>query len=253
MKLVDLNRRQWLRAAAFGPAFRLLAARKDFWDTKDPSTWTSGEKDIVLYQSPWAQQGFARIEKEKKGPSPGYGRDGRIGNDMPDTRPGVPAGGLKSVPIGEEIPKPPKPDTGPPIEFRVLARWETAKPVRLAGGPEVPEMTGQFYVIRLRGLPLMPPPKTKPGEEPPPNPNEGMLQAIKANSYLERNGKAPIRCDHLFTGSGNAVNEVLLFFPRTDPITLADKQVTLESRFVPFHLSIKFQLKDMVYRGELAL
>ena len=140
------------------------------------------------------------------------------------------------------------------MQFRVLARWETAKPVRgLAGGPEVPELTGQFYVIRLRGLPLMPPPKAQPGEAPP-NPNEGMLQAIRAGSRIERKDKPGIPCVHLFTGSGDTATEVLLFFPRgADPITLADKSVTLESQFLQFHLSVKFPLKDMVYRGELAL
>jgi hypothetical protein len=47
---------------------------------------------------------------------------------------------------------------------------------------------------------------------------------------------------------------VLLFFPRgADPITPADKVVTLDSRFSVFHLSIKFPLKEMLYKGELAL
>ena len=47
---------------------------------------------------------------------------------------------------------------------------------------------------------------------------------------------------------------MLLFFPRgADPIQVADKLVTLESWFAPFHLSIKFPLKDMMYKGELAL
>jgi hypothetical protein len=47
---------------------------------------------------------------------------------------------------------------------------------------------------------------------------------------------------------------VLLFFPRgADPITIADKVVTLESQFTAFHLSIKFPLKDMMFKGELAL
>lgn len=172
---------------------------------------------------------------------------------MPDVRPGVPPGGARSVPIGQEIPPIPNPDPGHPVQFRVLARWESAAPVRQAGGPEVPEMSGQFYVIRLRGLPLMPPPKAKPGETPP-NPNEGMLQAIKSGSGLERKDKPAITCAHLFTGSGETATEVLLFFPRAaDPITAADKLVTLESRFAMFHLSIKFPLKEMVYKGNLAL
>jgi len=114
-------------------------------------------------------------------------------------------------------------------------------------------LTGQFYVIRLRGLPLMPPPKAKPGEVAP-NPDEGMLQAIREGSLLERKNKPGIACAHLFTGSGDAATEVLLFFPRgVDPITVAEKVVTLESRFALFHLSVKFSLKEMLYKGELAL
>jgi hypothetical protein len=172
---------------------------------------------------------------------------------MPETKPGVSPGGVQSVPIGEPVPPVPKADSGPSVQFRVLVRWETAKPVRLAGGPEVPEMAGEFYVIRLRGLPLMPPAKVNPSE-PAPNPNEGMLQAIKEGSRLERTGKAAIPCAHLFTGSGDAARDVLLFFSRgSDAITMADKVVTLETRFTVFHLSIKFPLKEMVYKGELAL
>jgi hypothetical protein len=229
----------------------MRAARKGFW-VKDPARWSNEEKQILLFESPWAREGFARIE-EKKRTTVGYGNNGRPGVAAPDTRPGVPLGGVKSVPIGEPVPPFPQP-AGDPIQFRVLARWETAKPVRLAGGPEIPELTGQFYVIRLRGLPLMPPPKAKQGEAPPPDPNGDLLRAIKAGSRLERQGKAPIPCEHLFTGSGNASTEVLLFFPRMgDAIAIADKEVTLESRFSVFHLSIKFVLKDMIYKGELAL
>jgi hypothetical protein len=47
---------------------------------------------------------------------------------------------------------------------------------------------------------------------------------------------------------------VLLFFPRgVDPIMVAEKFVTLESRFALFHLSVRFPLKDMIYQGEQAL
>ena len=158
-----------------------------------------------------------------------------------------------SVPIGERPPPPPSTDTGQSIQFRVLARWESAKPVRLAGGPELPPETAQFYVIRLQGMPLLPPPKGKDAESLP-NPNEGVLEAIKQNSRIERKSKTPIPCAHLLTGSGESATELLLFFPRgTDPITAADKLVTLESRFGPFHLSVKFPLKEMLYKGALAL
>jgi len=230
----------------------LRAARKEFWEFKDPASWSNQEKQALLWQSPWAREGFARME-EKKQPTVGYGRNGKQGVELPDTRPGVPPGGVQSVPIGEPIPPVPKAG-GEPIQFRVLARWETAQPVRQAGGPEVPELTGQFYVIRLRGLPLMPTPKTKEGEPPPPDPNEGMLQAIRTGSRLERAGKVPIACAHLFLGSETPSPGVLLFFARgADPITIEDKVVILECRFSVFHLSIRFPLKDMMYKGVLAL
>jgi hypothetical protein len=232
----------------------LLAARKEFWDSKDAAGWSNDEKQAVLEQSPWARQGFARMEVENKRRTiPGYGSNGRPGGDMPETRTGIPQGGARSVPIGEALPPAPNPDPGHPVQFRVLARWETAKPVRLAGGPEVPELTGQFYVIRLRGLPLMPAPKAKPGEIAA-DPNEGMKQAIEKGTRLERKGKPGIPCAHLFSGSAGATTDVLLFFPRAmDPITVADRLVTLESRFGVFHLSVRFPLKDMMYKGELAL
>jgi len=254
MEEVVRTRRQWLKAApALMACSSLYAARKDFWESKDPAGWSEEEKQVILWQSPWAREGFARMEENKR-PAPGYTSSGKQGVQMPDIRPGVPPGGVKSVPIGEPVPPPPQPNTGDPVQFRVLARWETAAPVRLAGGPEVPELTGQFYVIRLRGLPLMPPPKVQPGEPPPPDPNEGMLLAIKQGTRLERAAKPAISCSHLFTGSGKASTEVLLFFPRAaDAITIADKVVTLESWFSVFHLSVKFPLKDMTYHGELAL
>ena len=192
--------------------------------------------------------------EQKLPPTVGYNSKGQQGLDMPDNRPGVGQTGVKSVPIGEPIPPVPKPGSGEPIQFRVLARWETAKPVRLAGGPEVPEPGGEFYIIRLRGLPLMPPPKVKPGEAAPPDPNEGLLPAIKDGTRLERARKPALSCARLFTRAGNAAPDVLLLFPRgADPITIADKVVTLESRFAAFHLSIKFPLKEMMYKGELAL
>jgi hypothetical protein len=238
-----VTRRRWLEAAALCAATPLLrAGRKEFWDTKDSAAWSTQEKDIVLYQSPWARDGFARIE-EKKSTEPGYNSNGTRGPQMPDLRPQSPTGGVNSFPIGQEIPPVPKVG-GEPIQFRVLARWETAAPVRLAGGPEVPEMSGGFYVLRLRGLPLMPPPAD----------NRAMLAAIESGSRLERNGKPAIPCAHLFAGAGKESTDVLLFFPRgTDPITIAEKIVTVESRFSVFHLSVKFMLKDMLYKGQLSL
>ena len=250
------TRRHLLRAATFWPAFRALqAARKEFWESKDPVGWSDEEKRILLGQSPWAREGMVRFEAEGKRPgAPGSYQGVAIpGGGVPGANPGAPPGAVESVPIGERPPPVPSTDKGQSIQFRVLARWESAQPVRLAGGPEIPGEAAGFYVIRLQGLPLLPPRKGKDGETVP-NPNEGMLDAIKQGSRLERKDKMAVPCAHLLTGSGKSATEVLLFFARgTDPITVADKAVTLESRFGPFHLSVKFPLKDMMYQGALAL
>jgi hypothetical protein len=250
------TRRCLLRAATAWPAFHALqAARKEFWESKNPADWSNEEKRILLGQSPWAREGMARFEVERKraGATGSYQGVARPGGDVPGANPGVPPGAVASVPIGERPPPVPSTDTGQSVQFRVLARWESAKPVRLAGGPELPEGTARFYVIRLQGMPLLPPPKSKDGESVP-NPNEGMLEAIQQGSRIERRGKIAIPCVHLLTGSGESVTELLLFFGRgADPIAVGEKAVTLESRFGPFHLSVKFPLKDMMYQGALAL
>jgi hypothetical protein len=249
------TRRRLLQAAAMwaGAARTLQAARKEFWESKDPAGWTDEEKRILLGQSPWAREGIVRFEAEGKRPTGPYQGVARPGGGVPGALPGAPPGAVESVPIGERPPPVPSTDTGQSVQFRVLARWESAEPVRLAGGPQMPEGDAGFYVIRLQGMPLLPPPKGKDGENVP-NPNEGMLEAIKQNSRIERKDKAAISCAHLLTGSGKSVTELLLFFARgADPITVGDKAVTLESRFGPFHLSIKFPLKDMLYKGSLAL
>lgn len=247
--------------SGFSNATLLRAAvRKEFWANRDPASWTAEEKEALLERSPWAQVGFARMEVESKlraaAASRVTGGRGRLGDSVQaPTKPGE-----TGVPLGEKPPPVPNMHPGEEVRFPVLARWETATAVRLAGGPPLPELAGEFYVIRLRGLPLMPPPKaTKPsrgGEVAAgANPNEGMLQAIKEGSQLERRDKPAIQCANLFTGSGDAWNQVLLFFARKSDhsIAVADRVVTLESWFAPFHLSVKFPLKDMVFKGELSL
>ena len=248
------TRRRLLQAATIWPAFHALAAaRKEFWENKDAAEWSAEEKRILLGQSPWAREGIVRFEVERKRATGPYEGVAGPGGNIPGANPGATPGTIASVPIGEPPPPVPSTDTGQSVQFRVLARWESAKPVRLAGGPELPEGTARFYAIRLQGMPLLPPPKGREGGSVL-NPNQGMLEAIQQNSRIERKDKIAISCAHLLTGSGESATELLLFFERgADPITVGEKAVTLESRFGPFHLSVKFPLKDMMYKGALAL
>src|ERR1035441_7759691 len=60
------TRRRLLQAATIWPAFRALqAARKEFWESKDPADWSNEEKLGLLGQSPWAREGMVRFEVER--------------------------------------------------------------------------------------------------------------------------------------------------------------------------------------------
>ena len=251
---MPLTRRRPLLAAVLALLVSALQAghHREFWQSEDPATWDNDEKATLLGNSPWAREGVLQLETGGGRPSP----DGGAGawSSEPAAPNGMPrnvAGSSGTVPIGQPVP--PRPSApGSPVQFGVLARWETAEPVRLAGVPELPAGTAGFYVIRLRGMPLLPP--GKGSEETIRSRNQAMLVAIKEQTRLERKDGSAISCTHMFTGSGDAASEVLLFFPRGEnPISAGEKWVTLESRFAPFHLSIRFVLKDMVFHGRLAL
>ena len=244
------TRRHLLRAVAIWPAIHALhAARKDFWESKDPSTWTAEEKSTLLSDSPWARAGVAQFDTGKRPPKP-YEGIARPGGGTPGANPGMnnPTGAV-SVPFGEKPPPVPTTDTGRDVKFNVLARWESAAPIQLAGGPPLPAESAKYHVIRLRGMPLLPATKTETVL----TRNQDILTAIEKGSRIERKETA-IPCAHLLAGSGDEALDLLLFFERsTNPITVAEKLVTLECTFRPFNVSIKFPLKEMLYRGTLAL
>jgi hypothetical protein len=248
MKAPVQMRAIWVVAGLSAVSLAFGAAKKDFWVHKDPAAWSSEEKQLLLNQSPWAHAGYVLMDVEKRpqgptGPPP----------TLQAPRPGVQPGNDHSVPIGEKVPPAPDPNAARPLQFPAMARWESAKPVRLAGGPEIPDFDGRFYVIRLRGLPIMPPPKAE-AVAPASDPNEGLLRALKAGARLVRRDKPDIPCARLFTGSGSESREALLYFPRgSDPIAEEDRMVTLECRFERFRFSMKFPLAEMMYKGELAL
>jgi len=247
---MGITRRRVLQAAALLPEIPSLgAAGKQFWESKEPAAWTPQDKDILLSDSPWAKQGVAQFDTGKRPVKP-YEGIARPGGATPGANPGAnnPTAAV-SVPMGEKPPPPPTTDTGRDIKFAVLARWESAAPVQLAGGPSFAAELVKYHIIRLRGMPLLAASKTETVLAR----NQDILVAIERGSTLERKDTAT-PCARLFVGSGDAAQDLLLFFERSaKPITVNEKVITLECRFRPFHVSIKFPLKEMVYKGTLAL
>ena len=251
------RRRDLLQAGILWPLFHALpSAGKDFWDSKDPAAWTAEEKQRLLVQSPWVRRGVLRLGGEGKHGKQAAHSSASAPVPVPGARPsGTPGGGptVNTVPFGDDPGPRPSTGMGEAPQFQVTVRWESARPVHLAGGLDLPQDRAGFYVIRLTGMPLMPPRPGKDGE-PAPDPNQGLLEAVKQTSRIERKEKNSIPCAHLLTGSGTAATELLLFFSRQpDPITLADREVTVVSQFGAFQLSVRFPLKEMMFGGALAL
>ncbi|MBM3735734.1 MAG: hypothetical protein FJW39_08095 [Acidobacteria bacterium] len=145
--------------------------------------------------------------------------------------------------------------------MKATIRWESALPMYDAMRKQRTPESAHVYVISVTGLRLGGPPRGGPGEDKGPgkggNPQDrrrAMLAMMKQSAALERKGKDPIHAE-LAEWMETAQGPVLMFgFPRaSQPIDLADKEVTFHCKAGPMDLKAKFALKDMVYRGKLEL
>jgi len=80
-----------------------------------------------------------------------------------------------------------------------------------------------------------------------------MAERLKESSSLNRKGHDPIHPDNVTWDNSNGSRVMMLFFSKTSPITLADKDVEVQIAMGPMEIKKKFALKDMVYQGKLEL
>ena len=79
------------------------------------------------------------------------------------------------------------------------------------------------------------------------------LSNVKADTFLRRNGKPPIAAEEAGAekvGNGLAL---LFLFPREDAMTLEDREVEFVTKIGEIEVKRKFNLRDMVVRGQLEL
>jgi hypothetical protein len=68
---------------------------------------------------------------------------------------------------------------------------------------------------------------------------------------LIRTGKALIRPENITLDA--SAGAIRVFFPRTEPISLTDKEVTFQMQFGSMRVEKKFRLKAMTYKRKLEL
>jgi len=256
---MSTSRRALLQIGVFGFTGRLIAA--EFWDQKPPAEWSAKDTDKLMTKSPWAKR--ASVDTGR-GPAAFSGPATPRGDaPMGGGRSGGPQGGAGQMDDGGAGPGG-GPGGGAAPE--ALVRWESARPILDAQKRELPEAFQGSYAISVTGFPLGggPRPGGAPGGPGGAGPGagggfnlEGMRAAQQASfekaketTRLERKGKDPIHAS-VISQNGRAL---VILFPRgAQPIDLDDKEVTLVVQVGLPTMKVKFNLKDMVYKGKLEL
>jgi hypothetical protein len=216
----------------------------EFWETKPPSEWSERQVYALLTDSPWAHQAKVTLALEKpyehgpptwkelKVPGSGPGR--------PEQPVGSPVGG-----IGAPKPKVPR-------EAQLLIRWSSASPVREAlvrykagqsTAPAVSEEPEKFYMIEILGVPAI---VAFSG-----------IQVLQDELYrsaglLTKSGRT-IRPESVYATPQGEFLGIWIRFPKTEPLTLADKYVDLVGKTAVFSFKKRFELRSMLRGGHLEL
>jgi hypothetical protein len=129
----------------------------------------------------------------------------------------------------------------PDLQYKAIARWDSALPVREALKKKAVAGFEDNYIIALIGdLALADPDADE-------NQKASRLDMMKEYTKLERKGGAiPLVNMELVPKEGT-----LFYFPRSEP--MKGGQVTFVTKLGPVEVKCKFEVKEMMYRGKLEL
>ena len=242
---------------------RFACAAEGFWNKKPAGDWSSQEIRQLTTKSPWAKDVRVELKAANRGgyaggdptvpplgdadsgnPGPrrqsagfdianpdigaggGGGRGGTPGIDMPDA-----LGGRRS-------------EEGIPISaMAATVRWESAQPVIDALRTKLPPAFADRYVIGISGVPALQGRDFLPGDE-------AMVERFKAGARLKGKGKDSAQAGVV---RRSAAGMWFGFSKELLPITAADKDVTFILDTGQISLQARFDPREMLYGGKLAL
>jgi hypothetical protein len=219
--------------------------------------WSAEEVQKVLTDSPWSRNvnvvlntvGRAGGLAEGEGAGGGGRGGGSGGGGDAGGGGGSGRGGGGSRGVGFPTPVP---------QLKLTLSWRSALPMKEAlvrdqvgAGGIIPAETQDvlsrgesLYVVTIMGLPTR---------------YARSLDSMKAETFLKRNNKPPIALKDMGVQQAAASEKspaflvVVFGFPRTDAITLEDKDVEFFTKLGQIDIKKKFNLKDMVFHGQLEL
>jgi hypothetical protein len=232
----------------------------DFWKKKGYAEWSDKEIQKMLNDSPWA----------KEASEPGGARGG-IGTGSPDATmsggrsrgaAGAVGAGAPSGEGGEASVRRAggagggRPGGGGPA-MNLLVRWTSALPVKQAmvrlrfgsqaSSGDAAELLAReepAYMLTVHNLP-----RRLAAVDP-----AQLKEALRKTVRLDRKGKESLRPDEVQVARTDDGGIVVIFaFPKTNPITLDDKNVEFFMQLGPTEFRCKFNLSDMAIDGKPAL
>ena len=230
------SRRQFMLASAGMLALLPstgLAAKP--WVDKKPTEWSPADIDAVLNRSAWTRQ-----------VSPEFAADVLDSAGAKDGRHATAAEGLSDKRI---LP-----------DFKVLVRWESGLPVRLARRNLSPAgYDDAHYMVSISRVPiafmeaLSTSGQAQRAGADSLDPYE-KAGRIAQTSSLQRDGKASLQADHAYWSESDFESRIMISFSKgRQPIELTEREVTFVSRIGDLIIRAPFFLKEMVYRGKLEL
>jgi hypothetical protein len=235
----QLNRRNVLMlAASYGltSLTRLSASTPDFWNKKEPADWTGAEIDELTNKSPWAKE--VSVSTSPQGGGGGMGRGGGMGiPGMGGSRRGGGGGGGM-----------------PGQSFKGIVRWESAKPVLDALKTPLPEGFADHYVISVGGIPLDAGSRRRyQSQDDNSQTDQNTLDRLKGVTYLQPKDKRDLQPGIIVQQPASYGNVYFGFAKDLVTLRPEDKEVTFITQFGSIQVKSKFNLKDMLYHGELAV
>ena len=116
-----------------------------------------------------------------------------------------------------------------------------------------------YYVIAVERLPRMGMGRRAGagapagGAEEGADPAERMRQMMARSTSILRKGKEPIKPEDVKIANAEKTMTMYFLFPRSEAITLEDKEVEFVTKLGPLEIKRKFKLQDMVFAGKLEL
>jgi hypothetical protein len=257
MRGYRLTRREVFALATAGAAgwTQLYAFGSEFWDKKPPSEWSSEEIGKLTTKSPWAKQVSAQVSAGDGGGRGVPGRSGGGGGGMGGPRiglgiPGIGGGGVGGGGMGGG--RRGGGGRGQMPQVKGTVRWESAQTIQDALKTPLPGAFANHYVISVSGFPLRGGGRRQDDDNgDSSHASEKMLDNLKAYTSLEPKGKPIAQPGVVQEQPGGAI--LFGFSKEALDLSADDKEVAFSTQIGRAMIKTKFDLKDMKYRGKLAL